>query len=163
MRCPLCTVYKASNRIMHMKLLLFFTAVITLTSGACKKSGSSARVFTSLDGKWTMIIVKDNASGAATTKPSSIQKDVEITFSQAAATTGTFSGQTPTNDILQNDYSTGVNQTLEIPALSMTKVAETAWGILFVDHIRAAQEYTFEFNGALFIKTVNKTLIFQKS
>ena len=59
---------------------------------------------TSLDGKWRMIIVKDNMSSLTTTKPSSIPGEVEITFTSTNATNGTFVGITPSNDILQNDY-----------------------------------------------------------
>jgi len=44
----------------------------------------------------------------------------------------------------------------------MTKVAETSWGILFVNNIRSSQEYSFEVGGLLNIKTTNKTLTFHK-
>ena len=145
-----------------MKQILFLIAFIGLTQFSCKKSDTKDPIPTSLDGKWKMIIVKENTSGSTTTKPSSIQGDVEITFTSTSTTKGTFIGNTPTNDIGQNDYSIGTNQTLTIPNLSMTKVGETSWGKEFVDNIRSSQQYSFEIGGRLNIKTTNKTLTFQK-
>jgi len=109
-----------------------------------------------------MLHVKDNASGLTTTKSSSIQNDVDITFTSTNSSIGTFIGNTPTNDIWKNEYSIGANQTICIPNLAMTKVAETSWGILFVNNIRSSQEYSFEVGGLLNIKTTNKTLTFHK-
>ncbi len=145
-----------------MKQVLFLAVIISLTQFACQKSNSPDPAPTSLDGKWRMIVVKDNASGLTTTKPSSIQNDVDITFTSTNSTIGTFIGNTPTNDIWKNDYSIGANQTITIPVLAMTKVGETSWGILFVDNIRSSQEYTFEIGGILNIKTTNKKLTFHK-
>ena len=145
-----------------MKQILFFAVILSLTQFGCKKSDSSEPAPTSLDGKWRMITVKDNASGLTTTKPASIQNDVDITFTSTNLISGTFIGNTPTNDIWKNDYSTGANQTITIPVLSMTKVAENSWGVLFVDNICSSQEYTFEIGGILNIKTTNKTLTFHK-
>jgi hypothetical protein len=79
---------------------------------------------TSLDGKWRMILVTENISGLTTSKPTNIQGDVDITFTPTSTTNGTFIGNTPTNDIWQNAYSVGVNYSLNIPCLSMTKVME---------------------------------------
>jgi len=109
-----------------------------------------------------MIIVIENASGLATTKSSSIQGEVEIIFTYNSTTNGIFSGNTPTNEIMQNDYSTGANQSITIPVLSITKVMETSWGNEFVDNIRSSQNYSFDAGDKLAIKTTNKTLIFQK-
>ena len=145
-----------------MKQILFFALMLSLTQSGCKKSDSLSPVPTSLDGKWRMITVKDNASGLTTTKPASIQNDVDIIFTSTNSTSGTFIGNTPTNDIWKNGYSTGANQTIAIPVLSMTKVAENIWGVLFVDNICSSQEYTFEIGGILNIKTTNKTLTFHK-
>lgn len=145
-----------------MKQLLFIISLIGLTQFSCTKSDSCDPTPTSLDGKWRMIIVKDNASGSTTTKPTSIQNDVDITFTSTNSTNGTFIGNTPTNDIWKNDYSIGANQTITIPVLAMTKVGETSWGILFVDNICSSLEYNFENCGKLNIKTTNKTLTFQK-
>ncbi|WP_018611657.1 hypothetical protein [Segetibacter koreensis] len=145
-----------------MRRVLFFAVIIGLTQVACKKSNSSSPVPSALNGKWRMIVVKDNTSGLTTTKPSSIQNDVVITFTPTNSTTGTFIGNTPTNEIGRNEYSIGANQTISIPVLAMTKVGETSWGTLFVDHIRSSQQYTFEVGGILNIKTANKTLTFSK-
>lgn len=109
-----------------------------------------------------MTMVKDNISGLTTIKPSSVQGDVDITFTSNSLTNGIFSGNTPTNDIWQNDYSIGHNMTISIQNLSMTKVAETSWGNEFVDHIRNSHEYSFGIDGRLSIKTISKTLIFKK-
>jgi hypothetical protein len=117
---------------------------------------------TSLEGKWRMIRVKDNTSGSTTTKPSSIQGDVDITFTSTTITNGSFIGNTPTNDIWENNYSLGANQSITIPVLAMTKVAETSWGIFFVDNIRSSQKYSFEAGGKLNIQTTNTTLSFRR-
>lgn len=63
-----------------MKQILFFAIMISLAQFGCKKSGCLEPAPTSLNGKWRMIAVKDNASGLTTTKPVSIQNDVDITF-----------------------------------------------------------------------------------
>ena len=145
-----------------MKQILFLTILFSLTIFSCKKSDSIDSIPTSLDGKWRMIVVKENISGLTTTKPSSISGEVEITFTSTNSTNGTFVGITPSNDILQNDYSVGLNQTITIPNLSMTKVMETSWGDEFVENIRDCETYNFEIGRKLNIVTVNKTLTFEK-
>ncbi|MEJ7685248.1 MAG: hypothetical protein WKG06_46870 [Segetibacter sp.] len=149
-----------------MKFSILLMSLIGLMLLSCRKTLSDT-VPTSLDGTWKMIIVKENATSASITKPSSILADVIITFVPKSSTTGTFSGKTPSNDltgfgIWSNAYTVGPNQTISIPNLSMTKVGETSWGSQFVDNIRDAQQYSFETGGKLNIMTVNKTLTFQK-
>ena len=151
-----------NNKQPGMKRILFLTAIISLLLFACKKTVPADPIPTALEGKWRMILVKDNASGLITTKPSSIQRDVDITLTPTNTTSGTFVGNTPTNDIWKNDYSIGANQSIAIRVLAMTKVAETSWGILFVDNILSSKEYSFETGGKLNIKTTNKTLTFRK-
>ena len=109
-----------------------------------------------------MIASIDNSSGAVITKPSSVSGEVDITFSEINTASGTFSGRTPTNDISNSDYATSTNHALTIPFLAMTKVAETPWGKEFVDNIRDANQYNFNSKNDLIIKTINKTLIFQR-
>lgn len=145
-----------------MKKILFIISLIGLTQFSCTRSDSCDPTPTSLNGKWRMIIVIDNMSGSSTTKPTSIQGDVDIIFTSSSSTTGTFVGNTPTNEIGSGDYSVGPNQSLTILNLGITKRAETSWGSEFVDNIRSSQEYTFENCGRLNIKTTNKTLTFQK-
>jgi hypothetical protein len=145
-----------------MKQLLLLVATIGSMLISCIKAGPCDPLPASLDGKWRMITVKENSSGLATTKPSSIQGDVDITFTAINAARGSFTGNTPTNSIMQNDYAIGANQSLSIPNLNMTKVMETAWGAEFVDNIRDAIEYSFDTGGRLHIKTINKTLTFKK-
>jgi hypothetical protein len=145
-----------------MKQLFFYIAAISLTLIACKKTGSASTGSASLDGTWRMVLVKENSSGLVTTKPSSIQGDVDIAFTTVNFAAGFLRGNTPTNDISQSDYSVGTNQSLAIPNLNMTKVTETSWGKEFVDNIRSSQEYGFETDGKLTIKTASKTLTFIK-
>ncbi len=145
-----------------MKQAIFLIAITGLTLFSCKKSDSIHPIPASLDGKWRMIIVKENLSGLTTSKPSTIQGDVDITFISTSSTNGTFTGNTATNDIWQNDYSIGANQSMTISILDMTKVMETSWGKEFVDNIRNSQKYRFEIGGRLNIMTTNKTLTFRK-
>ena len=151
-----------------MKRFLFplFLAAVVLVS--CEKSVaddadvSQAAADISLSGTWKMILVKDNSTNASVTKPSNIEKDVLISFTPSNSLTGTFTGKTPTNSIDQNPYSISANLLISIPVLSMTKVAETAWGAEFVDNIRSAKYYGFEAGEKLCIWTTNKKLVFQK-
>jgi len=145
-----------------MKQFIFLFAVSGLTLFSCKKSGSFDHIPASLDGKWRMVMVTENVSGLTTTKPSAVQGDVDILFTSASPTNGSFTGNTPTNDIWQSQYSTGANQSMTIPCLAMTKVMETAWGNEFVNNIRNSREYSFETGGILKIKTPEKTLSFRK-
>ena len=69
-----------------MKQIFFLIAIIGLALLSCRKTGSLDPIPTSLDGKWRMIIVKENASGSTTTKPSSIQGDVDIIFTSTSTT-----------------------------------------------------------------------------
>jgi len=109
-----------------------------------------------------MVKVTDNVSGEATTKPSSVQKDMEITFVPANNAGGVFFGNTPANLIGNSPYSTGANQSISMIALMMTKVGEEPWGNLFVTNITAAEQYSFEAGGLLNIITANKVLTFSK-
>jgi len=145
-----------------MKQFIFLIAVSGLTLFSCKKSGSFDHIPASLDGKWRMVMVTENVSGLRTTKPSDVQGEVDILFISTSSTNGSFTGNTPTNDIWQNQYSIGANQSMTIPCLAMTKVMETDWGNEFVNNIRNSQAYSFETGGILKIKTPEKTLSFRK-
>jgi hypothetical protein len=140
------------------------TAILLLLAStiffSCNKSVED--IPSSLEGTWKMIQVKDNITNATVTKPSSILGDVIITFTPSDASSGTFRGNTPINTIEQNTYSLGADQAITIPVLSMTKVAETSWGTLFVDHITYAQRYGFEPGNKLTIVTIGKSLTFEK-
>jgi len=159
--CNILRIQVVNDKIMFMKHTLFTITILTLILLSCSKKDSENPVPASIEGKWRMTIVKDNVSGLATIKPSSVQGDVDITFTFTGLTNGVFSGNTPTNNIWQNDYSIG-NRTISIPNLAMTKVAENSWGREFVDHIRNSREYFFETDGKLSIKTISKTLTFKK-
>jgi hypothetical protein len=145
-----------------MKRLFFSVAIASLVLFACKKPNSPGPGSGSLDGKWRMVLVKDNSTGLTTAKPVSVQGDVDITFTSISPANGSLAGNTPTNSIAQNNYSTGANQSLNIPALNMTKVTETSWGEEFVDNICKSQAYSFETDGKLSIKTLAKTLTFMR-
>jgi hypothetical protein len=150
--------YKTS----FMKRLLVLSAIISLVTISCNKPVSCDSNKSSLDGKWRMISVKENISGVTTTKPSSIAGEVDIVITTTSPAAGTFTGNTPTNSIWQNDFSLGANQAIAIPNLSMTKVTETYWGNEFVDNIRNAETYHLETAGKLLINTSSKTLSFRK-
>jgi hypothetical protein len=145
-----------------MKPVSFLFAIFSLAIFSCTRQDSGCPSSATLKGSWMMIAVTDNQSGVVTTKPASVQGDVDITFSEVNDTSGTFYGNTPTNDISPSDYSTGPNQRLAIPFLDMTKVGETSWGYEFVDNIRSAQQYSFGDNSKLVIKTTAKTLTFKR-
>jgi len=151
-----------------MKRILFLTIMIGLAQAACKKTDTQRLTLsprpaaTPLDGSWRMIRVIDMASNTTTIKPANIPNDVDITFTSITATNGTFIGVTPTNQIWENDYSTGAGETLSIPSLGITKAWETDWGFLFVGHIRSALAYHFETSDILNIRTASKILVFRK-
>ncbi|MEO8568783.1 MAG: hypothetical protein ABI419_06600, partial [Ginsengibacter sp.] len=114
-----------------MKRSLFLIVIVGLVLFSCKKNTSDL-ISSSLDGTWRMIFVKDNVSNTVMTKPASLYGDVIITFVSGNFSTGVFNGNTPTNDLGPDRYSLGANRTLFISSLSMTKVAETSWGLQFV-------------------------------
>ena len=145
-----------------MKHAFLFVAFISLILCSCQKPNSADPASASLSGAWRMIIAADNASGLTTSKPPSIQGNVDITFTPGIAARGTFTGLTPSNHIGESDYSTGPNQSLAVSNLFMTKIAETSWGAEFVNNIRSAERYTFDKSGKLIIVTTNKTLTFIK-
>ncbi|MEO6454393.1 MAG: hypothetical protein ABIN97_09990 [Ginsengibacter sp.] len=147
-----------------MKQISLLLAVFSLAMISCNKIelASVGQIPGLLDGKWRMITVKENASGFTSVKPPALQGEVEITFTSVSNINGTFTGNTPTNHIDPNNYIIGTTHSLTIPGLSMTKVMETPWGNEFVDNILNSQEYSFEIDGKLNIKTTNKTLTFQK-
>ena len=128
---------------------------------SCKKDTSNL-ISPSLDGTWKMILVKDNATSSLMTKPASLYGDVIITFVSIDVSKGAFNGNTPTNDLGPDKYLLGSNHAIFIPALNMTKVAETSWGLQFVANIRHAQQYSLVAGNLLNIITHNKTLTFQK-
>ncbi|MEP6584437.1 MAG: hypothetical protein ABJA90_09220, partial [Ginsengibacter sp.] len=116
----------------------------------------------SLDGTWKMVLVKDNVTGSIMSKPASLYGDVIITFVSGNISSGAFNGNTPTNDLGPDSYTIGDNNTISIPVLSMTKVAETSWGLQFVGNIRNAKRYVFAAGELLDIITSNKILTFEK-
>ncbi len=145
-----------------MKHAFLFIAFISLALFSCKKPNPADPAVTCLNGTWRMIIAADNTSGFATTKPSSIPGNIDITFTTGTAPNGTFTGLTPTNQIGESDYSTGPNQSLAVLNLFMTKAFETSWGAEFVTNILSAERYSFDKRGRLIIVTTDKTLTFIK-
>ena len=145
-----------------MNQIVPFIAFVSLVLFSCSKEYSFESVPSTLEGTWKMFEVKDNSSGALTTKPSNVPGDVEITFTATGNFSGVLVGHTPTNIISQGDYTTGINQMLTIPSLNITKLWETPWGNEFVANIRSAFAYHFDSNGNLIITTVDKMLIFER-
>lgn len=109
-----------------------------------------------------MIAVKENTTGVVSIKNAFLDGNVEVTFLTPDAGDGHFVGKTPTNDIWLSEYIATAGKKLNIPYLSMTKVMETDWGLLFVDNIRSAEMYHFKTNGNLIITTALKTLTFKR-
>lgn len=161
-KCNVLTNKLSCSKQPNMKKLLFLVVILGLTQFNCKKSSKTDFISESLAGKWRMIIVKDNSTGSVTTKPTSIQNDVDITFTFTSTTRGTFNGNTPTNEIGKSDYSIGANQTITIHDLLMTQISETSWGNEFVKNFGSSQKYSFEIGGRLSITTISKTLTFKK-
>ncbi len=144
-----------------MKLHILILTIFSLTLISCKKNKEVEAIAPGLVGKWRMVVVKDNATGAASTKPASINGEVEIEFAFTAYTAGKIDGNTPTNT-LTADFTVGTNSSIQIPAVAATKTSETSWGREFLDNIDSSQDYNFEADGKLNIHTAAKTLTFQK-
>lgn len=150
------TVHNFKNNFMRQAIISLTIVCVILFS--CNKDTTP----TSIEGTWKMISVVDNTTNQTATKSPSIQGEVIITFSLTNSSSGTFFGNTPTNDIEKNNFSIGTNQTITINSLSMSKVDETTWGDLFVKNIRDSKNYAFGSGNLLTIKTINKTLTFHK-
>lgn len=110
-----------------------------------------------------MTRVIDMPSGVAMAKPASVTGDVQVTFSSSNNISGVFFGVTPTNEIWQNNFITGINQELSIHSLAMTKVMEYPWGNEFVQHFPEARRYGFDNEGQLHVFTsTSKELVFKR-
>jgi hypothetical protein len=144
-----------------MKHLLLFVLIAAATCISCNRDATGP-TSNSLDGLWRMIAVKDKSTGTITTKPATIQGEVELFFQSTNASNGMFAGKTPSNDIFPSSYSLGAGQQISIPVLDMTKVNETAWGNEFVSHIRSAQTFAFDAGGLLYINADTRLLTFKK-
>ncbi len=137
-------------------VLLFLAAIIACSS--CKKEQDQSPA--ALNGQWKMVKVTDAANGATTTKPSSVNGDVVLNIGLQTDTSGTITGNTPTN-VLSGGFTRGSGNSIHIPGVAASKAAETPWGALFMDNITAAQSYRIECR-ELRITTTGKTLFFQK-
>ena len=137
----------------------FLLLSIAILGSSCEKSVLDNAT---LRGTWKMVLVKNNTTGALEVKASTIDKDVIFILVPAEGNRGIFSGKTPSNDFGPNEYLLGGGQTISTPNLSMTKVAETSWGELFVNNIRNTKQYSFEADGKLTLLTTTKILTFQK-
>lgn len=149
-------------KLLGMKYLYLLFAGFSIFFLSCSKADKIETVSASLEGSWRMIAVKENTTGIVSIKNASLEGNVEITFLTADAGNGHFVGKTPTNDIWLSEYITTTDKKLNVPCLSMTKVMETDWGLLFVENIRSAELYQFETNGNLIITTALKTLTFKR-
>src|SRR4051794_21213688 len=102
-----------------MKRVMLFISIVSLLLLSCSRQDVASSAPATLGGNWRMILVKDNSSGLITAKPSDVQGNVDITFTEMNDTSGTFNGHTPTNHVSQSAYSTGTNQQLRIPSLDI--------------------------------------------
>ena len=140
----------------------FFFVISLLLLFACTKSKSSGPTPNSIEGKWVLKAVTDIATNTKTVKPTSLNGDVELVFISMSSDSGTFTGRTPINEIWENKYFISPNWQVQIPALSMTKVAESSWGNLFVNNICSSQTYRFLPDNLMEISTIQKRLLFEK-
>lgn len=139
---------------------LFLAIIIGLILFSCEPCAKPGPILGTLDGKWRMIIVKDNLSRLIITKPASIVRDVNIEFTSTSPTNESFSGNTPSNMFWANFSTT--NQDMTVTFFSMSKVGETTWGDEFIDNIHSTQSYSFEKDGNLSIQTTKKILTFER-
>lgn len=149
---------------MKKAFILFVSCSLLLAS--CEKP-DNGEIPDSLAGAWKLVVVKDIATNMNFFKPASIQGEVILRFYPESEQGGSFDGNTPTNlftgfGVWANTYTLGPGRAISIPALSMTKVAETSWGARFVDNITEAVRYNFEPGNKLNIRTTRKVLIFIK-
>lgn len=141
-------------------LLPIVVTCLVIFSCTKKNTDNFSIVKPGLAGGWRMISVTDALANTASVKPSSISGDVDINFQYSTSIAGMVDGVTPTNS-LQGDYTTPANGSLSIPAISMTKVMETSWGLLFLNNITFTRSYSFSTDGKLNITTAtNKILTF---
>ena len=138
-------------------------ALLAVTLFSCSRSmDGTSTISGSLEGTWRMVIVKDNATSLQYNKPGAITGDVEITIVVVNPGKGFINGKTPTNT-LYGDYTTEPIDKISIPCVAYTKVAETSWGLDFLQNINTADTYSFEEGGRLRIHTNKKTLIFKRN
>jgi hypothetical protein len=141
-----------------MRHYLFYLVLSGVLLASCKKdSDSSPRA---LVGDWRMVLVTDRTSGVSETKPTTITKDVTISFELSGITEGSFSGRTPSNQF-SGDFSTTMDRDLSIDRILITDVNETSWGNLFRNNLDT-RNYSFDSQGQLVITCVSKILTFQK-
>src|SRR5688500_10696392 len=112
-----------------------------------------------LEGSWKMIEVTDLASNVVERKPASIRGDVILRFMPSNRLGGRISGNTPTNVFGPDEYLLSSENSLTIQGITMTKVAESSWGNLFIENIRNTSEVRIEY-GNLLIQTPAKLLRF---
>jgi hypothetical protein len=138
--------------------LLINVSVILLS---CEKAQDEV-VPVSLEGSWKMVTVADIPTGVIEYKPESIRGDVIISFVRANASGGSFTGNTPSNVFGPDEYLLSSGNTLMISRLTITKVAESNWGNLFIENIRNTSKVRLEF-AELLIETPAKLFRFQRN
>lgn len=145
-----------------MKRIL--VAVMALALFSCSRDADDDLLTTTgdLEGNWRMVAVRDNTTGFTHVKPGAITGDVDVTFVAVNATNGFLNGRTPSNTF-GGDYRLGEIDVITIAALAYSKVAETSWGLDFLNNASKADTYAFEQSGRLRIHTEKKTLIFKRN
>src|SRR5687768_16663922 len=97
---------------------------------------------------WKMKYVMENRTGFLHTEPAN-SKEVDISFIPINESEGHIYGHTPTNEIFGSWYVLPGPRLFTLKELKMTKMAETAWGALFVDNILAAETIHIDHTGLL--------------
>lgn len=146
---------------------MLMAALLSLALFSCSRDADNDMLAnnTSIEGSWRMVAVKNNITGLVHGKPGAITGDVDIMFLAVNADKGFINGKTPTNEIFRNsnEYTLGESGKISIPCLSITKVAETSWGLDFVRSITKSDNYSIEPGGRLRIHSAEKTLYFERN
>ena len=114
--------------------------IIVSVLSACKKKNETAR---NIDGSWHMLFVEEKATRVKTFKPAN-SADVILTFASKTDSTGTFTGNTPSNKIHVNEYFLTKYRELKVQTLLMTNAPEAEWGKLFIDNFVNPEKCGFE-------------------
>ncbi len=144
-----------------MKPLILLFSIYSLICFSCSKKDDINPIAPALVGKWRMIQVEENATNLSLTKPTNISGEVEFIFSFTAESLGVINGNTPSN-IFGATFTIGRNRSIQIQKTGITDAMETSWGNEFLNNIANSQDYFFETDNKLIIRTTNKVLTFLK-
>jgi hypothetical protein len=138
-----------------MKQLLFLTLIVAITQFSCKKPDTQDPTPLTIEGKWRMVTVTDNATNISFSKPAICQGEIEATFTLSSSTDGSFIGSSWLNEF-DGTFNMGASNHLIIPYYSMTKsyyLYDRYWGEYFYNNIRFVTDYNFDNAGKLILNT----------